>query len=183
MRENEEGTEKAGWVFRPQCKCDHEWRRVEGKLGACVLDLVQSKVGLSRPLGALEPLGRQRSPVTPGFSWNSLALLSSIFLHSYLFHAFPTTGLEHLGFLPSSLMAQMVKNLSAMQRHEFIGWGDPLEKGMATLSSVILAWRIPWTQKPGGLLFIGSQRVGHDRATNTFFLSLWKRGFWNCFRL
>ena len=47
-----------------------------------------------------------------------------------------------------------------------LGQEDPLEKGMAIHSSV-LAWRIPWTEKPGGLQFVGSQRVGHDRATNT----------------
>ena len=42
-----------------------------------------------------------------------------------------------------------------------------LEKGMATHSS-ILAWRIPWTEQPGGLQSMGLQRVGHDRVTNTF---------------
>jgi len=42
-----------------------------------------------------------------------------------------------------------------------LGWKDPLEKGMPTHSS-ILAWRIPWTEEPGWLLFIGSQRVGLD---------------------
>ena len=47
----------------------------------------------------------------------------------------------------------------------FLGGEDPLEKGMATHSS-ILAWRIPWTEKPGGLQSIGSQKVGHDWATN-----------------
>ena len=41
-----------------------------------------------------------------------------------------------------------------------LGWEDPLEKGMATHSS-ILAWRIPWTEEPGGLQSMGSQRVGH----------------------
>ena len=41
------------------------------------------------------------------------------------------------------------------------GWEDPLEKEMATHSS-ILAWRIPWTEEPGGLLSTGSQRVGQD---------------------
>ena len=41
------------------------------------------------------------------------------------------------------------------------GWGDPLEKGMATHSS-ILAWRIPWTEEPGRLQSMGSQSVGHD---------------------
>ena len=60
-------------------------------------------------------------------------------------------------------MAQMVKNLPAKQetRVRSLGQEDPLEKGMATHSS-ILAWRIPWTEEPGGLPFMGSQRVGHD---------------------
>ena len=43
----------------------------------------------------------------------------------------------------------------------FLGWGDPLEKGMATHSSV-LAWRFPWTDEPGGLQSVGSQSIGHD---------------------
>ena len=47
------------------------------------------------------------------------------------------------------------------------GWEDPLEKGMATHSS-ILTWRIPWTEEPGGLQSMESQRVGHDCTTNTF---------------
>ena len=47
-----------------------------------------------------------------------------------------------------------------------LGWEDPLEKGM-TIHSSILAWRIPWKEKPGGLQFVGSQRVGHDCVTNT----------------
>ena len=47
-----------------------------------------------------------------------------------------------------------------------LGWEDPLEKGMATHSS-ILAWRIPWAEEPGGLQCMESQRVGHDWATNT----------------
>ena len=58
-------------------------------------------------------------------------------------------------------MAQTVKNLPAMQeiRVQSLGREDPLEKGMATHSS-ILAWRTPWTEEPGGLLFVGSPRVG-----------------------
>ena len=69
---------------------------------------------------------------------------------------------------PSSV-AQMVKNLPATRETQVwsLGWEDPLEEGMATHSS-ILAWRIPWTQEPGGLQSTGSQRVGHDRGTNTF---------------
>ena len=64
----------------------------------------------------------------------------------------------------------MVKNLPAMQEIWFgaLGQENPLEKGMATHSN-ILAWRIPWTEEPGGLQSLGSQRVGHDSATNTFF--------------
>ena len=55
-------------------------------------------------------------------------------------------------------MAQTVKNLPAMKETwvQSLGWEDPLEKGMATHSSV-LAWRIPWTEKPGGLQSVGSQ--------------------------
>ena len=57
----------------------------------------------------------------------------------------------------------MVKNLSSMQETQVqsLGQEDPLEKGMATHSS-ILAWEIPWTEEPGGLQSTGSQRVGHD---------------------
>ena len=62
-----------------------------------------------------------------------------------------------------SLVAQMVKNTSAVQEIlvQFLGWEDPLEKGMATHSS-ILAWRIPWPGELGGLQSMGSQRDGHD---------------------
>ena len=57
----------------------------------------------------------------------------------------------------------MVKNLPTMQQIwvRSLGQEDPLEKGMATHCS-ILAWRIPWTEEPGGLQPVGSQRVGHD---------------------
>ena len=62
----------------------------------------------------------------------------------------------------------MVKNLPAMQETKvpFLGQEDPLEKGMAIHSS-ILAWKIPWTEEPGRLQSMGSQRAGHDRVTNT----------------
>ena len=66
-------------------------------------------------------------------------------------------------------IAQMVKNLPAMQKTgaQPLGQEDPQEKEMATHSS-ILAWRIPWTGEPGGLQSMGSQRVGHDKVTNTY---------------
>ena len=60
----------------------------------------------------------------------------------------------------------MVKNLPAMQKMQemqfrTLGQEDSLKEGMGTHSS-ILAWRIPWTEEPGGLPSMGSQRVGHD---------------------
>ena len=63
----------------------------------------------------------------------------------------------------ASLVAQWVKNLPAMQETlvRSLGQEDPLEKEMATHSS-ILAWRIPWTEEPGGLQSTGLQRVRHD---------------------
>ena len=63
----------------------------------------------------------------------------------------------------SSLVAQMVKRLPAMQetRVRSLGWEDTLEKEMATHSST-LAWKIPWTEEPGRLQSMGSQRVRHN---------------------
>ena len=60
-------------------------------------------------------------------------------------------------------MAQMVRNLPEMQetRIQALGWEDPLEKKMATHSS-IFAWEIPWTEEPGRLQSMGLQRVEHD---------------------
>ena len=60
-------------------------------------------------------------------------------------------------------MVQMIKSLPAMQETWVLSLGqeDPLEKGMATYSS-ILVWRIPWTEETGGLQSMGSQRVRHD---------------------
>jgi len=60
----------------------------------------------------------------------------------------------------------MAKNPPAKQETQVrsLGWQDPLEKEMAAHSS-ILAWRIPWTEEPGGLQSMRSQRVRHDLAT------------------
>ena len=68
-----------------------------------------------------------------------------------------------LGRVNASLVAQMVKHLPAVRETQVqsLGWEDPLEKEMATHSST-LAWKIPWTEKPGGLQSMGSQRVTHD---------------------
>ena len=69
----------------------------------------------------------------------------------------------HFSILRASLVAQTVKNLLAMWETwvQSLGWEDPLEKGMATHSS-ILAWRIPWTEEPDRLQSMGSQGVRHD---------------------
>ena len=71
-------------------------------------------------------------------------------------------------------MAQMVKNLPTVQQTRVwsLGQEDPLEKGMATHCN-ILAWRIPWTEEPGGLQSMGSQRVGHDWVTFTLKIPYW----------
>ena len=73
-------------------------------------------------------------------------------------------------------MAQTVKNPPAMQETWILslGWEDPVEKGMVTHSS-ILAWRIPWTEEPGGLQPMGSQ--SGTRLSNTFFP--FQSGLWH----
>ena len=80
----------------------------------------------------------------------------------------PSLVVFHLGWalklsFRASLVAQRLKHLLAMQETwvQSLGWEDPLEKEMATHSS-ILVWRIPWTEEPGGLQSTGSQSVGHD---------------------
>ena len=71
--------------------------------------------------------------------------------------------LVSLEYMPTSLVAQTVKHLSTMRETwvRSLGWEDPLEKEMAIHSSTI-AWKIPWTEEPGKLQSMGSQRVGHD---------------------
>ena len=89
----------------------------------------------------------------------------------------PISGVKYLLstclYVGASLAAQMVKNLPAMQETQVpcLGQEDPLEKGIATHSS-ILAWRIPWIEEHGGLQSTGSQRVRHNWATSTL-VSKW----------
>ena len=68
-----------------------------------------------------------------------------------------------LWYIWASLVAQVVKNPPTMQETQVrtLGWEDPLQEEMATHFS-ILAWRIPWTEEPGGLQSMGLQRVGQD---------------------
>ena len=93
-----------------------------------------------------------------------------MFLRIHVSYAFLTSSIFKLWWV--SLVAQTVRNLPAMSKTQVqsLDGKDPLEKGMATYSS-ILAWRIPWTEEPGGLQPIGLQRAGHDWTTNTFTLS------------
>ena len=95
--------------------------------------------------------------------------------HSYVLCFALTTFTTTYYYTWASLVAQMVKHLSATQETWVwsLGWEDALEKEMATHSS-ILAWTIPWTVEPSGLLSMGSQRVGHDWATSlsSLFLAL-----------
>ena len=86
----------------------------------------------------------------------------------------PSTGSQRIGQdwsdLAAAAVAQMVKNLPTML--ETWIWSldqeDPLEKGLASHSS-ILAWRIPWTEEPGGLQSMGLQKVKSDWASNKHF--------------
>ena len=84
---------------------------------------------------------------------------------------FPAPFFQYIFFsyiqILASLVAQRLKRLPARQetRVQSLGWEDPLEKEMATHSS-ILAWRIPWTEEPGRLQSTGSQRVRHNWATS-----------------
>ena len=97
-------------------------------------------------------------------SWNSAVWLQSVCAHDCNIKQINIIhNLSHL------LLAQMVKNLLAMQETwvRSLGWKDPLEKEMATHSS-ILAWRIPWTEEPDRLQSMGLQTVGHDWVTSTY---------------
>ena len=80
---------------------------------------------------------------------------------------FPAEGIGHpLQYSWASLAAQTMKNLPVMWETlvESLGWEDSLEESMATHSS-ILAWRIPWTEEPGGLQSMGSQKARHNWGT------------------
>ena len=103
--------------------------------------------------GVLQSMGSQRV----GHDW--VTELNWLYSIGKCSHYFPIT----LNTEESYLVAQLVKSLAAMWETQVqsLGREDPLEKEMATHSS-ILAWRIPWTEEPGGLWFLGFQRVGHD---------------------
>ena len=123
------------------------------------------------------------TPINQGIMPNKLKMLEwNVTLSDHLYHPIyiriilsrvsstwpPLTKLMLLLLL---MVAQTVENLPAMQETQvpFLGWEDPLKKGKATHSS-ILAWRIPWTEEPGGPQSLRSKGVRHNWATYTLFL-------------
>ena len=117
-----------------------------------------------------------RDPAASGNSSCSTSMMSPIPLTCCQDGLSPAlfSGLSQIPSVPSSQVAQVVRSLPAMWeiRVRSLGQEDPLEKETATYSN-ILAWRSLWTEEPGGLLSIGSQRVGHDRVANTFLFSVY----------
>ena len=96
--------------------------------------------------------------------YHNFLIHSSANGHLGFFHVLAIVKSSEVDFkVHVSSVAQMVKRLSTMwkTRVRSLGWEDPLEKEMATHSSTI-AWKIPWTEEPGRLQSMGSQRVGHD---------------------
>ena len=96
-----------------------------------------------------------------------------LYIYIFFFRFFSIIGYyKALNIVGLPLVAQRVKRLRTMweTRVQSLGWEDPLEKEMATHSST-LAWKISWTEKPGRLQSMGSQRVGHDWVTSLSLLS------------
>ena len=120
------------------------------------------------------PLSHQGSPLKGWINWlitfsracNKPNQLKNKFLNKALWIVIPTKSVG----MENPLMAHRLKYLPPMWETQVwsLGREDPLEKEMVTHSS-ILAWRIPWTEKPGRLQSMGSQRVGHDWATSLSF--------------
>ena len=150
-----------------------------GKESACSVGDLGSISGLGRSPGEGKGYPLQYSGLE-----NSINCIvhgvtkSQIWLRKFHFHCsipchhiFSSHQLYQAGgsILGASLVAQMVKNLPATQETwvQFLGWEDPLEKGMATHCS-ILAWKILQTEEPGRLRSMGLQRVGYNWATFIF---------------
>ena len=114
-----------------------------------------------------------QSSSSTGYISHWLLLCNS--LHVYISTASHSQGRKRYHYYRqrASLVAQLLKNLPALQETWVrslwsLGQEDPLEKEMATHSST-LAWKIPWTEKPGGLQSMGSQRAGHNWVTSLSF--------------
>ena len=116
-------------------------------------------------------LGEKHSAVSQGIGSKSPLVIPTIFRFSateaLLCHR-SYWVLQPPSIHWASLVAQMVKHLPTMWETQVwsLGWEDPLEKA----HSSTLAWKIPWTEEPGRLQSMGSQRVGHDWATSLLLL-------------
>ena len=122
---------------------------------------------------------RKGSSIYSNYIWTITLSLQTIYETFSLHKNIPTNKWKEnernrISILRIFLVAQMVKCLPAMweTRVRFLGREDPLEKEMATHSRT-LAWEIPWTEEPGGLPSMGSQRFWHDWATSLHFTSLY----------
>ena len=112
------------------------------------------------------------SPATPALQVDSLLLSywesPGLHLVNLLWNRKKTKpqGAEQESFVLPSMVAQMIKNLPVVQETwvRFLGQEETLEKEMAT-HSCIPAWKVPWTEEPGGLQSMGLQRGGHDLMT------------------
>ena len=115
-----------------------------------------------RSLAGYSLWGRKGSDTTEQLNWTELTVVVHFF-----YGCVQQRVLQKYSTWSASLVAQMVKNLPAKQETWVWSLGQevPLEKGMATHSS-ILAWRIQWTEKLGRLQSMGSQRVRHEWATS-----------------
>ena len=108
--------------------------------------------------------------------WGSLRIIdvtsTQLIVHNFVY--FPQRIYHNL-----SLVAQMVKRLSTMLETwvRSLGWEDPLEREMAIHSRTI-AWKIPWTEEPGRLQSMGSQRVRHDWATSFSLFFILSFAYW-----
>ena len=116
-------------------------------------------------------------PIILGELLGDAILMNTVLAGFLIIYVLPFWFLEFFGLngiLPCAAKAipsrmRIKENLPAMQETWvwFLGWEDPLVKEMATHSSII-AWKSPWTEEPGELQPVGSQRVGHDWVTDTF---------------
>ena len=130
--------------------------RTTGKTVALTRWTFVSKV-MSLLLNMLSKLIVIKTPI--GYLYVKIWELESLYILIYLLGKL----FDCYYCLLTSLVVQKVKRLPKMQETRVwsLVWEDPLEKKMATHSS-ILAWKIPWTEEPGWLLSMGSQRVGHN---------------------
>ena len=117
-------------------------------------------VELSHPyMTTRKTLALTRQTLGPGYLERLTMYRRTVFHYKHKFEEGNSGGLKNaVQLLETSLVAQMVKRLSAMQKTQVhsLGWEDPLEKEMATHSST-LAWKIPWTEEPDRLQSMGLQ--------------------------